>query len=111
MLVIARDKELRRSIAFLLEAEGFDVSAYESVPSVGGIERRRCAVVDEDATVGDSQAWDRLKEISETIVLLLDRTGELPSDPVVRAVEKPFLGQNLVQAVRDALLQHPGLST
>lgn len=106
VLVIAPDKELRRSIAFLLEAEGYDVSAHEAVPlsDVTGTAHPRCAVVDEDATVGEPDAWDRLRSVADAIVLLRDRTRELPANLTIHTVEKPFLGQNLVQAVRDALL-------
>lgn len=107
VLVIAPDKDLRRSIAFLLEAEGYDVSAHATVPLPDAAEtgRRHCAVVDEDATVGEPDAWDRLGSVADTIVLLRDRTRELPANLAIHTVEKPFLGQNLVLAVRSALLQ------
>lgn len=106
VLVIASDAVLRRSLAFLLEAEGFDVTSSDGVPPVAEapLVRARCAVVD-DASVEEPEFWARLATMAESVVLLLARVRDLPADLPVTTVEKPLLGGTLVEAVTALLAQ------
>ncbi|NJR13471.1 MAG: hypothetical protein HC779_03505 [Phyllobacteriaceae bacterium] len=109
VLVIAADATFRRSIAFLLEAEGYGVTAHASLHGAAakGPARNHCAIIDEDAA-GGLEVWDRLQALADAIVVLFSRALELPRNLPghirVQIVEKPPLGQDLVLAVRAALL-------
>lgn len=104
VLVIAPDPQLRRSIAFLLEAEGLPVTSCDKVPGVAAqASRRRCAVIDEDAATLDPMVWREVSQAAESVVVLLDRSRTVPKQFLARAVYKPLLGEHLVSAVRIAL--------
>lgn len=113
VMVIAPNAELRRSIAFLLEAEGYAVTVHTTLlpDKLPAVPRRRCAVVDDAALRDEPEAWSRLPQIADSFVMLLDGTRELPAGLVAYRVEKPLLGLNLVEAVRNALWSVSGRST
>jgi FixJ family two-component response regulator len=105
VLVVAPDTQLRRSITFLLEAEGYEVTAYDRVPAsdMAPKPRRSCAIVDEAALADGEDIWDRLGRIAETLVMLVSSGVMPPTTFLVRPVEKPLLGQSLVEAVGKAI--------
>lgn len=113
VLVIAPDAELRRSITFLLEAEGIDVTSRATIPPVIRISRPRrlCAIVDEEATQIGQDVWGRLHRLAGCVVVLLSRTLDPPSHILIQTVEKPLLGQDLVRAVRTAFVANSSTST
>ena len=103
VLVIAPDADFRRSIAFLLEAEGFEVTHHDAVPfGDPASSPERCAVLDEASVAADDDIWDRLRGVAETFVLLLSKPRALPPHLLVQSVEKPLLGASLVEAVQTA---------
>lgn len=111
VLVIASDDTLRRSLAFLLEAEGYVVSSHDRMPLglAPGEPRSRCVIVDEGSLDG-AGTWERLAELADAIVVLLSRARELPPGRI-HTVEKPLLGDDLVAAVEAALVRSPELRT
>lgn len=104
VLVIAPDGQLRRSIAFLLEAEGYRISSHATVPMQAGYPAAgRCAVIDEDALTDGEGLWPRLQRLASSFVML--SSGLLVPRPhfLMHSVEKPLLGQSLVEAVEAAI--------
>jgi FixJ family two-component response regulator len=109
VIVVAADAAFRRSLAFLFEAEGFMVSSHDRIPSQTRPpgERVGCVIVDDASMDFGSNGWDQLSALAETAVILCSRVRALPSDMVILTIEKPFLGADLVDAVRAANLQYP----
>jgi FixJ family two-component response regulator len=109
LLIIASDVALRRSLTFLLEAEGYVVQAHASIDQAARSSpaSRRCVVIDDEAIADDGIDWATLGELADAVVLLISRDREMPAGQIVLPVEKPYLGDNLVRAVRSALLPRP----
>ena len=109
MLVVAADAAFRRSLAFLFEAEGFVVSSHDRIPlrTWPPGERVGCVIVDDDAMDFGSDGWDQLSALAETAVILCSGVRALPGDMVILTIEKPFLGADLVEAVRAASSTDP----
>ena len=105
ILVVVPGEELRKSIEFTLEAEGFKVDShkgFETVFAAPQAEDFSCAIVDEDAIEGGEQNLSRLAEIagsSRPVVVLLDRMAMLPGSFALRKLPKPLLGPALIEAV------------
>ena len=104
MLVIAADAALRRSLAFVLRAEGFEVEPCQAISDIVGASGSRpcCAVVD-DAALVETDSWHRLSAAAEAFVLLVDKARELPAGLSIFTVEKPLLGAAVVEAVNLAV--------
>jgi hypothetical protein len=102
VLVIAADGALRRSLEFLFEAEGLEVSSHAdlALTSRATAKRSRCLVVDESALVEGSEDWAPLFAFAESIVVLFSRAVDLPANLLIRAVQKPLMGVELVETVR-----------
>jgi len=106
VLVVAPDQELRRSIEFALEAEGFIVASYALLaaalvaPQSG---KAACAVVDEEAIIGQPESGDRLQRLGRPVILLIDRLQAVPPAAVVQVLMKPMLGSQLVESVGRAI--------
>jgi len=104
VLVVAPDRLLRESVAFLLEAEGCRVRQLVALPTAGAATAPfDCAVVDEAAFARGAnglRAWDGL---TRPAVLLTDRCKDGDFASGVRMVEKPIHGAALIEAVRAVL--------
>lgn len=101
VLVVAPDFGLRRSIAFVLEVEGLDVLSVErlsDLPAPAEGAAAACVIVDAEAVRSDPAGLQRLSELSNPVILLVDRLGEFP-EAGVRVLRKPLLGRSLVEAV------------
>lgn len=105
VIVIASDAALRRSLAFLLEAEGYTVESHETVElaALNASTRSGCVVVDEGCVQDDGNIWKSLAELAEVTILLFSKKRSTPPGVAMLAVEKPFLGEQLLKAVRSAL--------
>ena len=106
ILVAAPDDAFRRSLVFALESDGFTVSAHAEATEAfasPGARDAACAVIDDDA-VADwiliSRQFDRF---GRPVILLTEFLRQIPALPSVRLLIKPFLGEPLVKAVRDAV--------
>ncbi|HWA19918.1 MAG TPA: hypothetical protein VG757_13055 [Devosia sp.] len=105
ILVIAPAADLRNSLRFALEAEGYRVTTRENVS--GGLPPRPsydCIVLDHHAADADREAARRLAVSFQPTVLLANHAGHPLSSLMFRTVLKPMLGPALANAVRDALI-------
>lgn len=102
ILLVAPESDLRRSVEFALQAEGYDVT---SRASIGAHERPAydCTVVDHHALGGNAAAAARFCAIFAPVVLLANQAPHALSSRAFRTVLKPHLGAALTDAVRDAL--------
>lgn len=111
ILVVAHDEELRRSIAFALEAEGLAVSCRADLASaaeIAAISAFGCAVVDEDAMCDVEGAWETLSRMMLPVILLIDHLRATSGSPTMRLLNKPLLGRHLVEAVLSSLAIQEG---
>jgi hypothetical protein len=106
ILVIAPDGELRRSVRFALEVEGFDVDWRASISARPMPGEYDCTVLDHHALGEDSAAAQSFVRAFTPVVLLANERDAL-SPLAFRTILKPHLGAPLIEAVRDAIAQ-PG---
>jgi FixJ family two-component response regulator len=105
ILVAAPDDAFRRSLVFALESDGFTVSAHAEATEAfasPGARDAACAVIDDDA-VADWTLISRQFDSFGRPVILLTEFRQIPALPSIRLLMKPFLGEPLVKAVRDAV--------
>lgn len=104
VIVVAPDKDFRRSLEFALESEGFDVESHTSISKALAsprAEKADCAVV-HDAAVGDwLMAARDFYHFGKPVVLLVGRVQAVPSLPLTTVLTMPFLGNPLIEAVRN----------
>lgn len=102
ILVVAPKEEFRRSIAFALEAEGFDVEAHALLASALAsplAERADCTVVDDHAVNAVHGGWAALSRFKQRIVLLSNHAEPVTLLPGVKVLLKPLLGRSLTDTV------------
>jgi CheY-like chemotaxis protein len=107
VLVVAPDKDFRRSLEFALEAEGFVVDAHATTSNAFDSQRAHeadCAVVD-DAAIDDWRTADQeFRRFRRPVVLLVGKIRPMPDLLFATILTKPFLGNPLIEAVRDAVM-------
>jgi hypothetical protein len=104
ILVIAPSADLRHSLRFALEAEGYGVTVRENTS--GGLPPRipyDCIVLDHHAAEADSEAARRLAIAFQPMVLLANSPSHPLSSLMFRTLLKPMLGPALANAVKDAV--------
>ncbi|MEZ5782896.1 MAG: hypothetical protein R3D70_15020 [Rhizobiaceae bacterium] len=102
VLVVAPDSAFRHSLEFALEAEGFRVSAYETIAKAASSKMfpcAACAVVDDKAVVDLRDDVEALQNTGKPLLLLTSESRKLPPLPMARILTKPYLGELLVDAV------------
>ncbi|TYR31344.1 transcriptional regulator [Mesorhizobium microcysteis] len=102
VLVVVPDPELRRSVEFALEAEGYRVDSYATLGAAfaaPGPFGAGCAVVDENAISGRRGAATRLDGLGGPVILLADRMRTVPHAAGLTVLTKPLLGRLLVETV------------
>lgn len=107
LLIIAPDADLRQSLKFMLESEGYGVVPRDSIsamPERGGFD---CTVLDHKAITGSAADVLAFCEKAKPVILLAGLSVPWLTDKVFRVIQKPLLGEPLVAAVRDALHQSP----
>jgi hypothetical protein len=104
VLVVAPDKDFRRSLAFALEADGFAVDTHARSSNAFASQRAdeaECAVVD-DAAIGDWRlAEEEFRRFGKPVFLLVGKIRPVPDLPFTTILTKPFLGNPLIEAVRE----------
>jgi CheY-like chemotaxis protein len=107
LLVVAPDGDVRRSLVFALEAEGFDVTARNDVPSLAWTTAHRfdCAVLDQKALVGARYESIAFCIKAHPVVLLAARPLSWIIEWVAQIVETPIIEDTLVTSVRLAMQQ------
>lgn len=104
ILVLAPSEELRRSLQFALEAEGYHVTSRDGFQDPAGLpDDADCAVLDHHAAQGHlAAALDFVERFAPVILL-----ANAPTHPLAlrsfRTVTKPFLGPFLSQAIGSAV--------
>jgi CheY-like chemotaxis protein len=102
VLVIAADADLRRSVQFALEAEGYVVTCRASLAAHELPQDFDCTVVDHHVLGSEQRAAAFFQAFSP--VILLANTAPHPLSPwATRTLLKPMLGPALSAAIRDAL--------
>lgn len=106
VLVIVPDKELQRSIAFALEAEGLQLEFHDSLSDAmaqGRVCAASCVVVDEDALGSRREALAQISHATKPLILLVDRLRARADIEGVTVLTKPLLGQRLVETVERSM--------
>lgn len=106
ILVAAPNEALRRSLVFALESEGFTVSAHAGAADAfdsGDSRIAACAVIDDDSVSDWTLASRQFGRFGRPVIVLVGFLQQVPALPLARFVTKPFLGEPLLRAVRDAV--------
>lgn len=110
LLIVAPDVDLRRSLEFLLEAEGHVVV---SCAGIAGVDTSNfdCTILDHRAILaphGEMMAFCRK---ARPVILLAGSPLTWLTEEIFRVVQKPLLGQPLIAAVDEALRSRRPLSS
>lgn len=119
--VVDDDYDVRASLRFLLETEGFDVRTFRSGSALLGSSTRHradCLVVDyKMAELDGLELAHRLRglDVSTPIILITgypdkDILAKATSAGVRQVLLKPNLEENLVECVRNAIDARPAAS-
>lgn len=103
ILVIAPDSDLRQSLQFALEAEGYAITAcarMDDLPPSGGFD---CTVLDHHAADVDRDAAIAFCDLFRPVVLLVNRVSHPLAAAAFCTVLKPMLGPALALAVDQAV--------
>jgi FixJ family two-component response regulator len=103
VLVAAPGAELRRSIVFALEADGFAAEAHASLVAAMAspvASSAICLIVDENALDGHTHRAATLKRLAIPVILLVDRIRKIPRVAGMKVLTKPLLGTPLLETVR-----------
>lgn len=105
LLVVARNGDLRGSLAFALEAEGYEVTAREQLPTLAWLTAQcfDCTVLDQEALRGDGYESIAFCIKAHPVVLLAARPLSWLVEWVSQIVEMPMAGNAVSAAVREAL--------
>jgi DNA-binding response OmpR family regulator len=99
VIVIASDEDMLRSLRFMLEAEGFFVEQATGDEAIGnGRTDIDCIVIDENAL--GTAAGSGIDFGRHTAIVLAERPDELGVTDGYRIVQKPLLGEALIDEVR-----------
>lgn len=102
VLVVVPDSELRRSIAFALEAEGYAIEPHVQLADAIGASTRPgvvCTVVDENALSGRSAQSLIPQGAHGPLVLLVDKMRATAASSGLKVLTKPLLGHLLVETI------------
>lgn len=114
--VIDDDDAVRDSLATLLDAAGFTVSAYASAGAfLEGIERADSGCVVTDVCMPEITGLDLLRRLSDRLpqfpVIVLTGEADVPmavealKNGALDLIEKPYSAETIVAAVRQAMTQ------
>jgi FixJ family two-component response regulator len=115
VIVVDDDKALRDSLKFSLEIDGFDVQVYPSALKLlaeADFPAKCCLVIDQNMpgmTGLDLIAALRARNISTPAILITSHPNAAVSERAAKAgvfiAEKPFLGNDLVERIRQTAAQ------
>jgi DNA-binding NtrC family response regulator len=105
VLVVAPNSDLRGSLVFALEAEGYEVTAKEQAPNLAWITDQRfdCTVLDQKALLGEPYESIAFCIKAHPVVLLAARPLSWLVQWVSQVVDMPVAGNAISAAVRQAL--------
>lgn len=105
LLVIAADADLRRSLQFALEAEGFTVICRASIGAREIPADYDCTVVDHHVVGSDMKAAGAFFEAFSPVILLANTAEHALSPFAFCTLQKPHLGPALSAAIHEAMAQ------
>ena len=105
LLLVAPDTDLRRSLAFALEAEGFAVTIRDTPPARSWLVSNRfdCTIVDQKALTGPDYEAIAFCIKAHPVVLLASRPHPWLVEWVAEIVDLPLAGNAVKSAVRHAI--------
>lgn len=106
VLVAAPDGAFRRSLQFALESAGFVTDGSPRATGAFGSEaagQSVCAVIDDRAIDDWRRASEEFSRFGKPVVVVADRVDGRVALPNVTIVIKPFLGEPLIEAVKNAV--------
>jgi hypothetical protein len=105
LLLVAPDRELRRSLVFALETASFEVTEFADLPPLGWVERNRfdCTVLDQKALVAETYRSIAFCIRAHPVVLLAARPPAWLVEWVAQTVETPVVEDALITAVTRAM--------
>jgi hypothetical protein len=105
ILVVAPNGDLRGSLVFALEAEGYEVAAREQVPNLSWVTAQRfdCTVLDQQALMGEPYESIAFCIKAHPVVLLAARPLSWLVEWVSQVVDMPVAGNAISTAVRQAV--------
>ena len=105
LLVVAPDDDVRHSLVFALEAEGFEVVERAAIPPIAWTEINRfdCTVLDQKAVRGEAFEAIAFCIKAVPVVLLASRPLQWLTEWVAETVETPVIDNALLIAVRLAM--------
>ena len=110
VLVVVPDGELRRSIEFAFEAEGFAIERYATLPEAVKASARAevvCLVVDENAIAPRNGTNPPIARTGKPVILLVDKLRGIADADGLKVLTKPLLGRLLVDTVADVIAHAP----
>ncbi len=106
VLVAAPDAGLRHSIEFALASGWFRTDSHcYATPAFASpyANRAVCAVLDDEAIESWIEAPVQFRQFAKPIILLAGLFRKVPDLTALTILRKPFLGEPLILAVRDAV--------
>jgi hypothetical protein len=103
LLVIAPNPDLRKSLAFALEAEGYVVTSHAVIPAEGTGGSYDCVVLDHKAATGSREAVLAFANKAKRLILLAGTPQPWLLPHVSKVVATPLLGHALSDAVSTAI--------
>ncbi|MEQ1955044.1 hypothetical protein [Mesorhizobium sp. CN2-181] len=104
VLVVAPERDFRRSLEFALEAEGFAVETHARTSDAFVSTRAQeadCTVIDDAAIEDWRAAEEQFRRFGRPVILLVGRIRPVPDLPFTTILTKPFLGTPLIETVRE----------
>jgi CheY-like chemotaxis protein len=112
VLIVAPDTDLRRSMQFALEVDGYEVSARAQLAEVDiPTEQVDCVILDHhlaDRSISEARGFCLR---FQPVVLLANSAAHALAPAVFRTLLKPQLGPTLSAAVSDAMVRHAPAQT
>ncbi len=104
LLLVAPETDLRKSLLFALEAEGFEVTLRDAPPTHGWLAKNRfdCTILDQKALVGEPYEAIAFCIKAHPVVLLAARPHPWLLEWVAGSVELPLSGHDIIAAIRAA---------
>lgn len=105
LLVVASNNDIRQSLVFSFEAEGFEVTARDQLPTLAWMQQRRfdCTVLDQHTLSGEPYESIAFCIKAHPVVLVAGRPHPWLAEWVSQVVETPAADDALVTAVRLAI--------
>jgi DNA-binding NtrC family response regulator len=106
LLLVAPDTDLRRSLAFALEVEGFSLAVRDTPPSRAWLQANRfdCTIIDQKALTGEHYEAIALCIKAHPVVLLASKPHPWLVEWVAEVVDLPLAENAVTTAIRRAML-------